>query len=111
MKTVSATEAKNRLGSLLADLSNGTDAIFITHHGNPRAVIVSAEEWTALSEARTRLRRLEAWEQMRAAAAEISARNADLTPEEADALAAEIADEAMSQVVARARRLWEAGSD
>jgi prevent-host-death family protein len=107
MKTVSATEAKNRLGSLLAELSNGTEAIVIVHYGNPRAVLVSAEQWDQLSHARDRLRRLEAWEQLRELAAESSDRNADLTQEEADAIADEIADEAMARVVARARSRWE----
>ena len=60
MKTVSATEAKNRLGALLSELANGTDAIVIEHHGRPRAVIVSADEWTVLIDERDRLRRLEA---------------------------------------------------
>ena len=39
-------------------------------------------------------------------AREVRARNADLSQEEADALADEIADEAMDRVVARARLRW-----
>jgi prevent-host-death family protein len=107
MKTVSATEAKSRFGSLLAEVSDGTDAILIENHGNPRAVLVSAQEWITLNDARERVRRLEAWESLRQLAAEVSARNADLTQEEADALADEIAEEAMARVVAKARQRWE----
>lgn len=106
MRTVSATEAKNRLGSLIAELSNGASAIVIENHGQPRAVIVSPAEWAALTDAQERLRRLEAWESLRQIARESSARNADLTPEETDAIADEIADEAMDRVVARARLRW-----
>jgi prevent-host-death family protein len=101
MKIVSATEAKNRLGTLLGELKNGTAAIMIEHHGRPRAVLVSAEEWVTLSRARERLRRQEAWERFFKLAEEIGARNADLTPEEADAIADELGDEAKRRVASR----------
>jgi prevent-host-death family protein len=104
MKTVSATEAKNRLGALLSELANGTEAIVIEHYGRPRAVIVSAEEWAALNEARMRLRRLEAWERIRALAEKVGARNADLSQQEIDALADEIGDEAKRRVAQRLDR-------
>jgi prevent-host-death family protein len=104
MKTVSATEAKNQLGKLLGELGHGTNVIMIEHHGRPRAVLVSAGEWTTLAEAQDRLRRLEAMEQIRELAEKVRARNADLIAEEANAIADEIADEAMSRVVARARQ-------
>jgi prevent-host-death family protein len=107
MKTVSATEAKNRLESLFGELTNGSGAIVIEHHGQPRAVLISADEWATLNDARERLRRLEAWQALRELAESVSARNADLTQEEADAIADEIADEAMARVVARAQRRWE----
>ena len=110
MKTVSTTEAKSRFGSLLAEVNDGADAILIENHGRPRAVLVSAQEWIALNDARERVRRLEAWERLRQVAAEVSARNADLTQEEADALADEIADEAKARVVAKARQRWEVRS-
>jgi prevent-host-death family protein len=106
MKSVSATEAKNRFGSLLADLNKGTSAIVVENHGRPRAVIISPEEWDTLLDARERLRQREAWERIKEIAEEVSARNADLSQEEADALADEIADEAMARVVARARLRW-----
>jgi prevent-host-death family protein len=104
MKTVSATEAKNRLGALLSELKNGSDAIAIEHHGRPRAVLVSADEWQALTEARERLRRMEAWERIRELAETISARNSDLSQEEIDALADEIGDEAKRRVAQRLQR-------
>jgi prevent-host-death family protein len=101
MKAVSATEAKNRLGALIDDVAKGNGAISIEHHGRPRVVLVSAEEWAEVSEMRERLRRKEAWEQLMKLAREISARNADLSKEEADALADEIGDEAKRRVALR----------
>lgn len=106
MKTVSATNAKNRLGALIKDVAGGNGAVTIAHHGRPWVVVVSAEEWAEVSEMRDRLRREEAWRQLMKIAAEVSQRNADLSPEEADALADEIADDAMTRVVARARLRW-----
>lgn len=50
---------------------------------------------------RERLRRKEAWEQLMELAREVSAQNADLTQEEADALADEIGDEAKRRVAMR----------
>ncbi|MGH2614754.1 MAG: type II toxin-antitoxin system Phd/YefM family antitoxin [Thermomicrobiales bacterium] len=106
MKKISATEAKNRLGTLINDVAGGNGAVTIEHHGRPRVVVVSAEEWAEVAEMRERLRRHEAWQRLMELAREVSARNADLSQEEADALADEIADEAMDRVVARARLRW-----
>lgn len=101
MKTVSATEAKNRLGTLISDVAGGNGAVTIEHHGRPRVVVVSAEEWAEVAEMKERLRRKVAWEQLMELAREVSARNADLTQEEADALADEIGDEAKRRVALR----------
>ena len=104
MKSVSATEAKNRLGALISEAADSNESIVIEHHGRPRAVIVSADEWAALVDARKELRRLQAWERLKALAAEVSARNADLSQEEADAIADEIGNEAMRRVAERLRK-------
>jgi prevent-host-death family protein len=104
MKTVSATEAKNRLGALIGEVACGNGAIAIERHGRPSVVVVSAAEWAEVSEERERLRRKEAWERLMELAREVSARNADLTQEEADALADEIGDEAKRRVALRLMR-------
>jgi prevent-host-death family protein len=101
MKTVSATEAKNRFGTFLGEVSRGELAVVIENHGKPTAVLVSYEEWAALTGARERLRRQEAWDRFLKLAEEIGARNVDLTPEEADALADELGDEAKRRVASR----------
>jgi prevent-host-death family protein len=101
MKTVTATEAKNRLGTLIRDVADGNGAVTIEHHGRPRVVVVSAEEWAEMSELRERVRREAAWQRIIEIAREVSARNADLTQEEADALADEIGDEAKRRAARR----------
>jgi prevent-host-death family protein len=105
MKSVSATEAKNRLGALISEVESGNEAVMVEHHGRPRVVIVSAKEWSNLAELREELRRKEAWARLKALADEVSARNCDLTQEQIDALADEIGDEAKRRV---AQRLAEA---
>jgi prevent-host-death family protein len=49
-KTVTATEAKNEFGRLLDTVMQG-GAVVITKHDAPRAVLLSMEAYTALSEA------------------------------------------------------------
>jgi 1,2-phenylacetyl-CoA epoxidase PaaB subunit len=66
-----------------------------------RAVVVTAEEWTALREARDELRRREAWDEIWRIAADFRARNPDLAEEEADKIADELADEAKRRLALR----------
>lgn len=49
-KTVTATEAKNEFGRLLDTVIQGA-AVVITRHDAPRAVLLSMEAFTALTEA------------------------------------------------------------
>jgi prevent-host-death family protein len=49
-RTVTATEAKNEFGRLLDTVMQGA-AVVITKHDAPRAVLLSMEAFTALSEA------------------------------------------------------------
>ncbi len=52
---ISATEAKNRLGEVLDSVMQG-GMVLITKHETPRAVLLSMEEYSALSRAsQTRL--------------------------------------------------------
>ncbi len=106
MKTVSATEAKNRLGTFIGEVARGGDDVVIENHGKPTAVLISYEVYRDLREVQDRQRRREAMDALWRLRDEVQARNQDLTEEEADAIADEIADEAMSRVVARARLRW-----
>ena len=48
-RTVTATEAKNEFGRLLDTVMHG-EAVVITKHDAPRAVLLSMEAFTALSQ-------------------------------------------------------------
>lgn len=85
-RTVSATEAKSRLGAYLKMASEDGDAVIVENHREPSAVIISFEEYQRLRNAQTTLdrqRRLAELDRI----IEIQAqRNRDLTEETADAL-------------------------
>lgn len=96
--TVSATEAKNRLGALLADVSERHDEVIIESHGRAKAVIVPVDLYDEMSEMRDLRGRKEALDQLFKLAETISARNQDLTEEQAIAIADEIAHEAVDRL-------------
>jgi prevent-host-death family protein len=85
-RTVSATEAKNRLGAYLKMATEDGEAVVVENRREPSAVIISFEKYQRLLEAQTvldRQRRLAVLDRI----AEIQAeRNSDLTEETAEAL-------------------------
>jgi prevent-host-death family protein len=103
-KTVSATEAKNRLGGLLGDVAEGDADVIIENFGRPRAVLVSFESYQDLLAARERKRREEAMEALRKLREEVRAQNLDLDEDTADEVAEEISQEAIARIIERNRR-------
>jgi prevent-host-death family protein len=103
MRTVSATEAKNRLGALIGDVADGDEDVVIENHGTPRAVLISYEHYRELQEAKLQQRRREALDDLRRLRAEVRAQNQDLDEEAAEAIAEEVSREAISRVLARSR--------
>lgn len=85
-RTVSATEAKNRLGAYLKMATEDGDAVVIENYREPSAVIISFEEYERLQKAQAALdrqRRLAEFDRISALQAEL---NSDLTEEAAEAL-------------------------
>lgn len=97
-QTVSATEAKNRLGALLADVSERQDEVIIESHGRAKAAIISVDLYEKMAKLREDQKRREALERLFELNRVISARNQDLTEEQAIALADEIAHEAVDRL-------------
>jgi antitoxin YefM len=50
MKTVSYTDARNRLARLMAEASDSREPVAITRNGAAAVVLVDAEEWASLQE-------------------------------------------------------------
>jgi len=92
-RTVTATEAKNRFGSIVEWVREHNDEVIVQSRGEPSAVIISASEYEKLKSLREEARRREALERLRRIRKESLARNLDLTPEEGEALADRFAHE------------------
>ncbi len=91
-KSVTATEAKSRFGTLLKWVKE--KEVIIRVHGEPEAVLISYEDYRQLEEMRERERRRVALEALRQLREEVAAQ-VDLPQEEAYMMAG------MSEEVAR----------
>ena len=89
-KTVSATEAKNRLGALLGELNAQEDAVIIENRGVAIAALISMESYIAFKELEDADRKRRAFEDLLKLRAEFAERTKDLSKEEAEALLDEI---------------------
>lgn len=103
MKTVSATEAKNRLGALIGDVAGGEGDVIIENHGRPRAVLISYDTYQELLDAREKQRRQEALAALRALREQVRARNQDLDEAAAEEIAESVSREAIARIIDRAR--------
>lgn len=95
-KTVSASEAKNRLGSVMEWVRENRDEVIIENHGAPSVVVIAYDEYEQMLKLREAERRKQAWEQLQALREQVRARNQDITTEEE---AIEIADEIVRDAV------------
>jgi antitoxin YefM len=50
MQTLSVSEAKDRLSTLIESVESTHDAIMITRHGKPAAVLISPDDLNSLQE-------------------------------------------------------------
>lgn len=102
-KTVSANDAKNRLGSLLGYVSEQNDEVIVERHGKPRAVIMSIAAYEEVQAMREEKMRAEALERLHRLEERIAARNLnqDLTEEEGIELAVRISRELIDDMAAR----------
>lgn len=89
-KTVSASEAKNHLGSLLSWVRKGEESVIVENRGAPAAAIISIAEYERLQELKEKARREEALAELRKLRAELDERQKDMTVDEANALVEEI---------------------
>lgn len=103
-KIISATEAKNRLGSYLKAATEHGDAVVIENRNEPAAVLISYSEYQLLLEAQEELAEREFLSRFDRIMAEQAERNRDLTPEEADEMAIRAVEESRARHRAHAAR-------
>ncbi len=106
-KTVSAREAKNKLGSVVSWVLANQDDVIVENRGAPTVVIIPYTEYEKVQELKEQDRRRQAIERLRKLRDEVMARNQDLTPEEGDALADEIARDAVNSLVEKGKVRFE----
>lgn len=100
-RTVSATMAKSNFGALVESVSHGEGQIVVENRGEPVAAIISIAALKDYEELRVQRRRAEALARLKTLRERVSARNADLTEEEAKAFIKQIVDETMKSMVAK----------
>jgi len=102
-KTVSSTEAKVNLGSIMDWAVENQDNVVVESRGKPRVVIVPFEAFEEYKRFREQARREAAFKRLAEIAQEVQAKNEDLSPEAADELAEEITREAVNHLVAKGK--------
>jgi prevent-host-death family protein len=106
-KTISANDAKNRLGTWLALVNDSHEEVIIERHGKPRAVIMSFTEFEKVKELRERARRAEAVRDLRSLQEEVSSRNRDLTEEQIEDIADRFSHDIIDDIVADGKITFE----
>jgi prevent-host-death family protein len=98
-KIISASEAKNRLGSVVSWVLENQDEVIVESRGAPTVVIMTYKEYEEIKALKERERRQQALERLRKLRDDVRARNQDLTDEEADALADRFSHEVIEDMV------------
>jgi len=98
-KIVSASEAKNKLGSIIGWVLRNNDEVIVESRGVPTVVIMSMAEYESVKALKEQARRGEALEALRRLRERVMVRNQDLTPEEGDALADRFSREIVEDLV------------
>lgn len=106
-KTISATEAKAKLSSVMDWAAKNRDEVIVESHGRPKAVIISIEAYEQLEEHREQARRQAALAELQQLAATIQARNQDLTGEEADELADRFTREIIEEMIDEGKKSYQ----
>lgn len=86
-KTVSASEAKNRLGAIIGWVLQNKDEVIVESRGEPKVVVIPFAEYEQIKEIKERVRRKEALARLQQLRDKVRALNQDLSEEDADALA------------------------
>jgi prevent-host-death family protein len=98
-KTVSATEAKVRLGAMMDWAVKHGDEVIIETRGRPRAVLISFEEYQRIQQLQAMARRQAVLDRLEALAERVGVRNQDLTQEAAEELADRFSREMIEEMI------------
>lgn len=98
-RTVSASQAKTRFGSIIKWAIEAKDNVIIESYGQPKVVIVPFETYQQLIELREKARREQALARLERLREKVRAGNRNLTEEQADSLAARFSRQVIGEMV------------
>src|SRR4051794_15617213 len=99
-KTISASEAKNRFGSVIGWAADQGDTVIVESHGEPKVVILPYAEYEKIQEMREQIRRTEVLARLERLAEKVRARNPDIeTDEQAMAISDQFTRAAIDSLV------------
>jgi prevent-host-death family protein len=99
-KTISVSEAKNKLSAMLEWAVENRDEVVVESHGRPKAVILPYAEYEMFQRLREKERRRAALQRLQDLAAANQSLNQDLTTKEAEDLADEVTQETIQRMEA-----------
>lgn len=102
-KTVSVSEAKNRLSAVMQWAVDNDDEVIVESRGEPKAVILPYEEYETFLALREGARRREALQQLEALAARLQGQNEELSEADAAALADATTRETLARLEAEGK--------
>lgn len=97
VRTVTTTEVRRQLGTVLQAVRDG-DSVVIEQRGEPRATVISMDEFAEYQDLRRREQKREALAHLKALQKRVSARNTDLTEEQAMELATRFVREVVEEM-------------
>ena len=97
--TVSASEAKNRLGSLIEWVLSHQDEVIVESYGSPKAVIMPYPEYGNVMELREQSRRQRTLAKLEQLRQRVQARNQDLTEEQVATLTGRFTKEVVNELI------------
>ncbi len=97
-KKISVSEAKNKLSAMLDWTVKQQDEVIVESHGQPKAVILSYDEYEKILALRQLANRQAALNRLEIIAARIQEKNLDLNEEAAENLADEISRETIRRM-------------
>ena len=106
-KTVTASEAKNNLGALLAELRRDQDAVIVENRGVPTAAIIPFRTYEELQQWQQERRRAQARATLKRLQQELGSQNQDLTADQATTLARQVVKVTMTELEQRGKVRYE----
>jgi prevent-host-death family protein len=97
-RVYSTTEAKNQFNALLNFVQAPDAVAVIESHGRAKGALISAAELETLRRLKEQERRRQAWKKLEALRKEVSARNTDLSEDDAMELATQAVREAFQEL-------------